>query len=146
MRYSIRGLIPSVLIGLVACATVPDDGERTAAGASPSHTVTKNQLAGGSANLLTAIRSRVSGMRVQENSEACPRITLRGTKSMFGDNSPAVYVDGIRTTNTCILNVLSILEVNRVEIYSNGLAPHPPYKSHPHGLILVFMEQGPTEQ
>lgn len=90
-------------------------------------------------DLLEAMRGRVRGMVVQESENGCPRISFRGTRSLQGENSPLVYVGGARATNTCVLSSLSTADVERVEMYSSGVAPRPPYQAHPNGTIIVFL-------
>jgi hypothetical protein len=96
-------------------------------------------------SLMSAITTRLPGIRVQGGTRQCPEIALRGRKSITGDNSPAVYVDGTRAVNTCVLEMLHVAEVSRIEIYPMGIAPRLPYKGHPNGLILVFLADGRTD-
>ena len=70
--------------------------------------------------------------------------TFRGARSLQGENSPVVYVDGARAVDTCILTTLSTRDVERVEAYSSGVAPRPPYQAHPNGLIIVFLQRATT--
>jgi hypothetical protein len=96
-------------------------------------------------SLISAITNRLPGIQVQSGNRRCPEIALRGRKSITGDNSPAVYVDGTRAVNTCVLEMLHIADVSRIEIYPMGIAPRLPYKGHPNGLILVFLADGRTD-
>jgi outer membrane cobalamin receptor len=97
-------------------------------------------------NLLTALRRRISGMQVSYSpaAGACPSVVLRSRKSIFGDNSPIVYVDGARAANTCVLDQLQPSDVSRIEVYLQGITPRSGYESHANGLILVFMRTGET--
>lgn len=135
----------AILLSLAGCVgAAAADHARTGPGARSNATIVlrAEQLRSGASNLIFALRSHLSGMQVRNANAECPEITLRGTSSMFGENSPAVYVDGIRAANTCVLDMLPITEVSRVEVYPMGVAPRPPYKAHPNGLILVFLEDG----
>lgn len=107
-------------------------------------TISAEELRASSVHLLDAMRGRFRGMIVREDGEACPRITFRGVRSLKGENSPAVYVDGARAADTCILTTLSTRDVERIEAYSSGIAPRPPYQAHPNGLILVFLQRAST--
>lgn len=134
-----------LLVFLPGCASAA--ATRSAETGAPKHSTARTvlhaeQLQGAAGNLLTALRARMLGLRVKSSASPCPEITLRGTKSMFGSSSPAIYVDGTRASNTCILDALVLSEVARVEVYPMGVAPSPPYKAHPNGLILVFLERG----
>ncbi len=146
MRSGTRALLTgATLISLAGCAgAAAADRSGTGPKARPNATVVlqAEQLQNSSTNLLGALRGRLSGMQIRKTTSQCPEITLRGTSSMFGENSPAIYVDGIRAANTCVLDMLAIAEVSRVEVYPMGVAPRPPYKAHPNGLILVFLENG----
>ena len=90
------------------------------------------------ADLLAVLRNRVAGMQV-DRSGVCPRVVLRNQKSIFGDNSPLVYVDGTRTVDACVLDMLQPSDVARVEVYLQGITPRTGYEGNPNGLILIFM-------
>lgn len=77
-----------------------------------------------------------------EIAPGCPRIALRGPLVGGSLSNPAVYVDGTRTTNTCVLSSLNTDDVDRVEVYASGHTDRPGYGNHPQGLILVFMRGG----
>ena len=61
--------------------------------------------------------------------------------SFQGTVNPHVYVDGTRATDTCVLTSLRSHDVERVEVYPQGVTRRPGYGTHAHGLILVFMKQ-----
>lgn len=132
-----------VLVGCLGSA--PHEGANGARnGPEPDRTpgatvVSGSRLLSG-LGLLDALVGRVSAMRVQ-GSGACPRITLRGQKTMVGNSEPTVYIDGTRAVDTCILNMLRADEVERIEVYPMGVAHRPGYRSDPYGLILVFMRR-----
>lgn len=139
-----RALGLSVLcLALASCSAGPvARGGDSPRGSSGALVLRMDQMRATAASLLTVMRGRISGMELREGAETCPEIRFRGTRSVFGDNSPAIYVDGIRTSNTCVLGTLTVADVDRVEVYSMGIAPRPPYQSDPNGLILVFLETG----
>ncbi|MBA4157731.1 MAG: TonB-dependent receptor plug domain-containing protein [Gemmatimonadetes bacterium] len=89
-------------------------------------------------DLLSAIASRVANLRVHRTSH-CPEIRIRGTSSIQGPSDPKIYVDGQPAANTCILDMMDVTNVLRVEVYPMGVRSRPGYLSHPHGLILVFL-------
>jgi hypothetical protein len=93
-------------------------------------------------SLLNFLYMRVSGMSV-DRTGPCPDVRMRGQRSLFGSNSPIVYVDGARTANSCVLDMLHTTELSRVEVYPMGVSNRPGYEAHPNGLILVFMRNGP---
>jgi hypothetical protein len=146
MSVAFRSLVGSaVLASLLGCASLPYEGSsrsaRTNSGSSgmvfgPEHF---QQRAG---TVLSILGGRLTGIQIRRSAGPCPEITMRGVKSMLGENNPAVYVDGTRTTNTCVLEHLDPAEVLRVEVYPMGVAPRPPYRGHPNGLILVFLQDG----
>jgi hypothetical protein len=92
--------------------------------------------------LLSFLHSRISGMEVDFRAQPCPRVQLRGRKSLVGSNDPIVYVDGNRTANSCILEMLHTSDLSRVEVYPMGVSNRPGYEAHPNGLILVFVLDG----
>jgi hypothetical protein len=105
-----------------------------------------NELDARTTNLLSVLRRRIAGMQVSysPSAGACPDVVLRSRKSIFGDNSPIVYVDGARAANTCVLDQLQPSDVSRIEVYLQGITPRSGYESHANGLILVFMRTGET--
>jgi len=92
--------------------------------------------------LLRFLYARVPGMSVDYTSPVCPRVHLRGRKSLFGSSDPVVYLDGARTANVCILDDLLTRDLRRVEVYPMGVTNRPGYEAHPNGLILVFARNG----
>jgi hypothetical protein len=93
--------------------------------------------------LLAFLYGRVSGMAVDYTSIPCPSVQLRGRKSFFGSSDPIVYVDGARTANSCVLEMLHTRDLTRVEVYPMGVSNRPGYEAHPNGLILVFVRNRP---
>lgn len=101
--------------------------------------VTGPALQDGPGSLLAAISGKVPNFRVQRHEGQCPEIFLRNHASFRSFVNPHVYVDGTRTTDTCILESLRGGDVDRVEVYPQGFTHRPGYGTHAHGLILVFM-------
>src|SRR5690606_4711030 len=125
LRQSLLPLL--VLTAVYGCAS-SGTGSSGAPGlhaTGASMTLEAEELGSASTSLLAALRRRVHGMQ-----------------GLLGENNPAVYVDGVRATNTCILASLTTSSVERVETYAAGVAPRLPYKAHPNGLILVYMQDG----
>jgi hypothetical protein len=103
-----------------------------------ANVLTANQLQHENGPLLEVMTRRVSNIQV-DNRFSCPAITLRGNHNTVpGITEPLVYVDGIRTVDTCILNLMSASDVDRVEIYPMGFTERAGYANNSHGLILVF--------
>lgn len=125
---------------LAACAgkAAPGEAEDSRTGADATvidaHTL---QHSGGS--VLNILPSHVAGMRIKQT-DSCPEILMRGTRSIMNSNNPIVYVDGTRSGNTCILETLVPSEVQRIEVYPMGVTQRPGYRNNPNGLILVFMK------
>jgi hypothetical protein len=116
-------------------------GNPDARGSTAATVLSRAQLSH-APSLISAITNRLPGIQVQSGNRRCPEIALRGRKSITGDNNPAIYVDGTRAVNTCVLDMLFPADVARVEVYPMGVAPRPPYQAHPNGLILVFLHEG----
>ncbi len=99
-------------------------------------------LEDGPGSIVATLSGKVPGFRLQRtpgNTGDCPVITLRNSVTFQGVVNPHVYVDGTRTTDTCVLTQLRTHDVERVEVYSQGFTWRPGYGTHAHGLILVFM-------
>jgi hypothetical protein len=97
-------------------------------------------LRDGSGSVLDAIRGKTPSLRVREDMrDRCPVITLRNDASFQSQVRPAIYVDGTRATDTCILRSIRTVDVELVEIYPRGVTHRPGYGMHAHGLILLFM-------
>jgi hypothetical protein len=102
--------------------------------------LTGTALLDGPGSVLAAMAGKVPNLRVRHPAQQqCPEITLRGQTSIQGISNPHVYVDGTRTTDTCILETLRTNDVERVEVYPQGFTTRPGYATHAPGLILVFM-------
>lgn len=94
--------------------------------------------------VLQAIAGHVPNVKTSSDGtpNGCPRVDIRGHDSVSGSSNPTVYVDGTRTSDTCVLSSLLAPEVNRVEVYPLGVTPRAGYMTSPHGLILIFMKRG----
>lgn len=140
-------------IAVAACASAPSRDEPVAGysrlpGDNPSAGLVLSgpDLQEHDGDLLTFLAARVSGLSVDKSGFPCPRVDMRGRKSLVGASDPAIYVDGARAANTCILQMLATRAVNRVEVYPMGITSRPGYKSHPNGLILIFMDAERTPE
>jgi len=150
MRRAQIGLVGILLLAGSASACGGGTYTRVAEGDGPSpgnHGANGVVLSGDAlgdhgGNLLSFLFMRVSGMTVDRSTYPCPSIKLRGQKSLFGSNSPIIYVDGIRTANSCVLEMLHTRDLTRVEVYPMGVSLRPGYEAHPNGLILVFVKDG----
>jgi hypothetical protein len=99
-------------------------------------------LVDGPGDLLGTMMGKVPNFRVRRVRDQCPQITLRNAVSFQSVVNPHVYIDGARSTDTCILDALRAHDVQRVEVYPTGVTTRPGYGRHAHGLILVFMRDG----
>jgi hypothetical protein len=93
-------------------------------------------------SLLEALKGRVSNMRVDRMQGRCPLITLRGQKTIIGSTDPTIYIDGTRMGDTCSLDQVQVVSVERVEVYAGGISPPPGYAPAANGTILVFLTGG----
>lgn len=143
--------LPAILsvILFVGCGTIPGvGGEPDPAPAVESEApdsgsgvtvISGRQLLDGRGSVLDAIRGKTPSLRVRRGVGPCPRITLRNDASFMTQTAPSVYVDGTRSTDTCILESLRASDVDFVEIYPMGVTTRPGYGMDAHGLILLFM-------
>ena len=91
----------------------------------------------GRPDMLRVLSSRISSMRVTREG-ACPAVIFRGRSSMQGTSSARVYVNGQEAVNTCVLEMVSTWDVDRVEVYPSGIVRRPGYPVSGTGSILVF--------
>ena len=102
--------------------------------------ISGEELAHNSGSVLQALVGKVPNMRVDfVELERCPAITMRSHHDLHGTNFPDVYVNGTRSTNTCVLQSLQAHDAARVEIYPMGFTTRPGYGTSTDGLILVFL-------
>ncbi|HEX5180989.1 MAG TPA: Plug domain-containing protein [Gemmatimonadaceae bacterium] len=95
-----------------------------------------NILSQQSRSLLTLLKARIPSVQIVDD-QPCPDVYLRGRATIVTPSNPAIYVDGQRATNTCILDMVNALDIDRVEIYPSG-EPRG-YLSDPYGVILIFL-------
>jgi hypothetical protein len=144
MSASRRAVLTVAALMLGACAL----GSRAGAGAGddedrgPHAQATASrivldslELRGGDPNLLHLLRAHVPTMTVHTGRRQCAEITLRGHQSMLGSNDPVIYVDGTRAADTCVLEMLNVAEIERVEVYPQGIRSG--YMTSPTGLIFI---------
>lgn len=139
-----RSLKPAIVLiaaaAVAGCSRNPAPDEAADVRQQPDATIIdESHLERSGGNVLNILPSYVAGLRVSRT-ESCPKITMRGSKSLLSSNDPVVYVDGTRTGNTCILDTLVPSEVERIEVYPMGVTTRPGYRNSPNGLILVFMK------
>ncbi|HEY9514854.1 MAG TPA: Plug domain-containing protein [Gemmatimonadaceae bacterium] len=91
-------------------------------------------------SLLDLLQRRLPNLRV-DNTASCPEVYLRGRSSLVNSSDAAIYVDGQRAANTCILEALYPFNLDLVEIYPMGVSSRPGYLSDPNGLILIFLRR-----
>jgi len=131
-----------------ACGSMPVSDATAGTGRLPGNNSTSGRVLTGpdlyehGGTLLRYLYARVPGMSVDYASSVCPRVNMRGRKSVFGSSDPIVYVDGPRTANSCILEDLLTRDLSRVEVYPMGVSNRPGYEANPNGLILVFVRNG----
>lgn len=141
-------LLAVLTLAVAACGSAPISETSAGIGNLRGDNVTSGMVLTGpdlfehNGTLLRYLHARVPGMTVDHTSPICPRVQIRGRKSLMGSNDPIVYVDGARTANSCILDDLLTRDLSRVEIYPMGVSNRPGYEAHPNGLILVFVRDG----
>jgi len=127
-------------LAVAACApgTYRDPHSTRAPEGGGSSTVLEGDQLGYSAALIDVLVSRVGNVEVGMTS-GCPRITMRGPKSIAQPSNPRIYVNGSPASDTCVLQQLRTEDVSRVELYPTGVTTRPGYRSNAGGLILVFL-------
>lgn len=146
--YPSRVWLAAAVLILTGCAGAhrhssnggPDEGR-----SSVSRIVIRVSEMTSPVNLVTLIQSRVSNLEVRRVG-ACPELEFRGRNSVMLPTPPMVYVNGQRTVNTCVLDLLDPKDISSVEIYPMGVTNRPGYYATAGGLILVFMKDGSEEE
>lgn len=144
-------LLALFTVAATACGTAPVAETSAGIGNLRGDNVTSGTVLEGpdlynhNGPLLRYLYNRVPGMSVDYQAPVCPRVHIRGRKSLMGSSDPVVYVDGARTSNSCVLQDLHTRDISRVEVYPMGVSNRPGYEAHPNGLILVFIRNGTEE-
>lgn len=134
-------LLPALLLAGCGAARAGSDGVTREGNA---FIMTGTDLVDSRGSLLSTMQGRIPNLRLRRQAGECPEISLRSHSSTLSPVNPHVYVDGTRTADTCILESLRAQDVERVEVYPQGVTNRPGYATHAHGLILVFMRGGRT--
>jgi hypothetical protein len=135
--------------GITSCTSLrggPEDIQSGMSHEGGAFVLTGAALEDGPGSIVAAMNGKVPNFRLhgQRIHGECPVITLRNAVSFRDVVNPHVYVDGIRATDTCVLEQLRTIDVERVEVYPQGFTTRPGYGMHAHGLILVFMRSAGT--
>lgn len=72
---------------------------------------TKEILAVPTNNIMTALQGRVAGLDITTSSGAVgsnPSVTLRGVRSIYGNNTPLIVIDGVMMPTTTIVDNLVV--------------------------------------
>jgi|GEM_PF-852021 len=96
--------------------------------------------------LLELLRKRLPGIQIQERPGGCPEVLLRGRSTVSTSSSPAIYLDGVQSSNDCILRELNTGGLGLVEVFPSGLPTRPGYRAHPYGVIIIFTRGPATER
>jgi hypothetical protein len=91
--------------------------------------------------VLGVMEGKVPNLKVRRNSRGCPLVDIRQQVAFQRAIQPQVYIDGMRTSDTCILESIRSVDVESVEVYPMGFTKRPGYATHAHGLILIFMRE-----
>lgn len=142
MAGSVRSVAGALGAALV-CACTAHRAPKTAVSSPDVQTsggvtiLTSAVLQKQSRSLLDLIKARVPSAQIIDNTP-CPDVFLRGRSTITTSSNPAIYVDGQRANNTCVLDMMNVHDLERVEIYPNG-QPRGGYQSSPYGVILIFV-------
>lgn len=141
VRCTVTGLIGAAMLtgcaGHAAPNTRSAPAERDIRSAGDAIILSGNLLHGQSRSLLNLMKARVASIQIVDD-QPCPDVYLRGRSTIITPSNPAIYIDGQRATNTCVLDMVNVLDLDRVEIYPSG-DPRGGYLSDPYGVILLFL-------
>src|SRR4030095_1249080 len=108
-------------------------------------TVKQDQItASKNPNLGQALSGKVSGLTVANTSAevgATPRITLRGMRSITGDNTALIVLDGVPVPSNTI-NYINPNDVERVDIMKGGQAATLFGSEGVNGAIIITTKKG----
>lgn len=102
--------------------------------------IAADELHEGSVGLMDLLQRHLANMQVLHTAE-CPLVYLRGRSTVMTPSNPTIYVDGQEAANTCILETLNSLDLDRVEVYPSGVSNRPGYRTAPYGLIIIFLRR-----
>lgn len=131
----------TLLLLTTACSAISPGNRSTRTTSDDGGIVIQGvDLQDGRGDLINAMQGKVPNFRVSKpQAQACPQITIRSAVVLRAPINPHIYVDGARSLDTCILEMLRTSDVERIEVYPAGFTTRPGYGRHSEGLILVFM-------
>lgn len=88
--------------------------------------------------LLDALTHRLPNLQVTRPTGSCPTINVRGQRMTRMTDNAAVYVDGTRMRDTCVLLQILAVDVERVELYPVGAGRPNGFRAGPGGLVVVY--------
>lgn len=149
LRLVPAALLPFLLAACLGNPPPPDGGmggeaARAERAEAPEDAiiVDRDALARSDDQLLYVLLGRVPSVTADYEpgglGDRCPRVSLRGPLVGTSLSNPVVYVNGTRTSDTCVLVNMRSTEIDWVELYPRGTTRRPGYVTHPHGLILIF--------
>lgn len=95
-------------------------------------------------NLATALSGRVAGLTIQNTSSsvnASPRITLRGNRSITGDNTALIVVDGVPVPSNTI-NLINPNDIENVTVLRGGQAAALYGSEGVNGVLVITTRKG----
>lgn len=108
-------------------------------------TVKQEQItAGHSMNLANSLSGKVSGLTISNTSasvNATPRIVLRGLRSITGDNTALIVLDGVAVPSNTI-NYINPNDVERVDVLKGGQAATLYGSDGVNGAIVITTKKG----
>lgn len=149
-RLAARLLALASTLALSGCLGSPPavhrEGEPSPQG-NPSRArptvIRPDQASAAASTVLSLIQTRMPNVQVRR-STACPDVEFRGRMSLNRATPPVIYVQGQRSANTCILEMLNLTDVERIEVYPQGQGYRSGYIGNAGGLILIFLKDGST--
>ncbi len=146
--HTARVALLAVAVAAAGCAGIPPErlahqtiAERQAAKVHPPGAIVLDSallVHEQQSNVLEALQHGVPNLLVRPTTN-CPILALRQTQGLPESSNPEVYVNGTRTSNTCILENVYARNVAFIEVYPNGVTTRPGYTTSAYGLILLFM-------
>jgi hypothetical protein len=139
-RQALRWTGVAATAVLTACwGTAPSTSAPTGGGGSMIFTPDEHSAG---RTVLYLIQTRMPNVQIRPASP-CPDLEFRGRRNLQRATPPTIYVQGQRASNTCILESLSMADVERVEVFRQGQGFHSAgFAGGAGGTILIYLKDG----
>lgn len=111
-----NALLVSVFATQAACAAGANPIRPEMPHAGGGTEIRREQLGTG-VSLLTSLGDRVVGLGVMRGATGCPILSMRARGTLIAADQPAVYVNGARVRDSCVLDMIPTSEVEPRQVF-----------------------------